>query len=70
MKDKTPCGSKSDSEISSSDSGRVDSGRVDSGRVDSDSEISSSDSGRVDAISFHLNFPVFLLNHYLGGKDV
>ena len=65
MKDKTPGGAKSDSKISSSDSGRVDSGRV-----DSDSEISSSDSGHINAISFHLNFPVFLLNHYLGGKDV
>jgi len=59
MKDKTPCGSKSDSEIPSSDSGRVDS----------DSEIPSSDSGRINAISFHLNFPVFLLNHYLGGSN-
>ena len=40
-----------------------------------DSESSESDSGRDDsgqiaAISFHLNFPVFLLNHYLGGREV
>tara|TARA_R100001198_G_scaffold95641_2_gene82321 strand:+ start:255 stop:443 length:189 start_codon:yes stop_codon:yes gene_type:complete len=59
MKNKTPGGAKSDFEISSSDSGRVDS----------DSEISSSDSGRINAIAFHLNFPVFLLNHYLRGSN-
>ena len=59
MKEKKPSGSNPDFE--SSENG--------SGRDDSDSEISSSDSGHINAISFHLNFPVFLLNHYLGGSN-
>ena len=65
MKEKKPSGSNPDSESSESDSGRDDSGRV-----NPDSESSESDSGQIAAISFHLNFPVFLLNHYLGGRDV
>jgi len=65
MREKNPGGSNPDFESSKNGSGRDDS--------DFESSKNGSgqdDSGQIDAISFHLNFPVFLLNHYLGGKDV